>query len=221
MTSHDRDCAVWLRGNNYNFRGSMVLSVGGVDEAGRGPLAGPVIAAAVILRVDQAIEGVRDSKKLSASRREELALVIRAEAVAWSLGSASVAEIDQLNILGATMLAMRRAVEGLGSTPELLQIDGNRCPELSADYGGKCEAVVGGDDSCPAIAAASILAKVERDGLMQELHTRYPAYGFDRHKGYPTKAHREALQTHGVTPEHRTSFRPVRVALANLTEPAS
>jgi ribonuclease HII len=198
-----------------------VLSVGGVDEAGRGPLAGPVIAAAVILRSGQVIEGVRDSKKLTAVRREELAIIIRAEAAGWALGSASVAEIDQLNILAATMLAMRRAVEGLKSVPGLLQIDGNRCPDLPDEYAGICEAIVGGDDSCPAIAAASILAKVERDGLMQELHRLYPEYGFDRHKGYPTKDHRQALLQHGATAVHRTTFRPVREALNRKSEAGS
>lgn len=193
-------------------KGFRLLAVGGVDEAGRGPLAGPVIACAVVLESDQRISGVRDSKKLSAKRREALADSIAREALAWSLGSASVREIDELNILGATMLAMRRAVEGLSMPLGLLQIDGNRCPDLPDPYATITETVVGGDDLCPAIAAASILAKVERDRQMDELHEQFPEYGFDRHRGYPTRAHREALMRFGVTPVHRLSFRPVREA---------
>jgi ribonuclease HII len=185
---------------------------GGVDEAGRGPLAGPVVAAAVVLRDEQMLAGVRDSKKLSAKRREELFDQIRESAVCWAVGQASVQEIDTLNILGATMLAMRRAVEGLQQIPAVLRIDGNRCPELAPDYPARLEALVGGDDICPAIGAASILAKVTRDRQMLELHLRHPEYGFDRHKGYPTALHREALQNFGPSPEHRLSFRPVRKA---------
>lgn len=199
----------------------MLLSVGGVDEAGRGPLAGSVVAAAVVLKTDQTIVGVRDSKKLSARRREELVTCIVQESVAWSLGVASVGEIDALNILGATMLAMRRAVEGLAVCPGLLQIDGNRCPDLPAAYAGITEAVVGGDNICPAIAAASILAKVERDRQMDELHEQYPDYGFDHHRGYPTRVHREALFRLGITPAHRMSFRPVREAAAQRGEGCS
>lgn len=193
-------------------KGLRLLAVGGVDEAGRGPLAGPVVACAVVLEAGQSISGVRDSKKLSANRREALAISITRESLAWSLGSASVSEIDELNILGATMLAMRRAIDGLSIQPGLLQIDGNRCPDLPDAYAAITETVVGGDDLCPAIAAASILAKVERDRQMDELHTMYPEYGFDRHRGYPTRAHREALLRFGVTPVHRRSFRPVREA---------
>lgn len=184
----------------------------GVDEAGRGPLAGPVVAAAVVLRAGQTLEGVRDSKKLSPARREELAECIRAEAVAWCVASAQVEEIDTLNILGATMLAMQRAVAGLGLLPDRVRIDGNRLPELGPELQPRAEALVGGDDLCPAIGAASILAKTERDAIMIALHELYPGYGFDQHKGYPTAAHRNALQELGASPVHRVSFRPVRLA---------
>ena len=184
----------------------------GVDEAGRGPLAGPVVAAVVVLQDGQIIEGVRDSKKLSARRREELLAGIKSEAVDWALGIADVAEIDRLNILGATMLAMQRAIAGLSVTPQSLQIDGNQRPELPDELDRITQTLVGGDDICPAIGAASIIAKVERDRMMGELHNQYPGYGFDRHKGYPTVAHRQALIDLGVTPVHRMSFRPVREA---------
>lgn len=187
----------------------------GVDEAGRGPLAGPVVAAAVVLRTGQAITGVTDSKKLTARRRDELFERICAEAVAWSVASASVQEIDELNILHATMLAMRRAVEHLNIQPaqlEVLRIDGNRCPELPPGIGALAEPLIDGDALCPAIGAASILAKVTRDRAMRELDQLYPAYGFAAHKGYPTKAHVAALQEFGATPAHRHSFRPVREA---------
>lgn len=184
----------------------------GVDEAGRGPLAGPVVAAVVVLQDGQIIEGVRDSKKLSARRREELFAGIKSEAVDWALGIADVAEIDRLNILGATMLAMQRAIAGLSVTPQSLQIDGNQRPELPDELDRITQTLVGGDDICPAIGAASIIAKVERDRMMGELHNQYPGYGFDRHKGYPTVAHRQALIDLGVTPVHRMSFRPVREA---------
>jgi ribonuclease HII len=189
---------------------------GGVDEAGRGPLAGPVVASAVVLRSGQQLAGVRDSKKLSARRREELAVSIRESACAWSLGVATVAEIDSLNILGATMLAMRRAVEGLQQFPDVLRIDGNRSPELSPIYKGTVETLVGGDDICPAIGAASILAKVARDYMMDEMHAEYPEYGFNRHRGYPTAQHRQILMQLGPTSEHRFSFRPVREAARRL-----
>ncbi|MEE4184436.1 MAG: ribonuclease HII [Gammaproteobacteria bacterium] len=185
---------------------------GGVDEAGRGPLAGPVVAAAVVLRDGATIKGVRDSKQLSPARRTELAASIRAAAVSWSVAVADVAEIDQLNILGATMLAMRRAVSGLSVQPDLLRIDGNRLPDLDAGFTGRLEALVGGDDICPAIGAASILAKVARDEMMRALHLEYPMYGFDSHKGYPTRLHLEALAKFGVSPVHRMSYRPVREA---------
>jgi ribonuclease HII len=189
-----------------------VQFLAGVDEAGRGPLAGPVVAAVVLLEAGQTLKGVRDSKKLSATRREELAELIRDQAVEWSLGEASVEEIDRLNILGGTMLAMRRAIDGLSRRPHLIRIDGNRSPDLSVELMAVTETLVGGDDICPAIGAASILAKVHRDKTMQALHKQYPGYGFDRHKGYPTVAHRQALIELGVTPVHRKSFRPVREA---------
>jgi len=195
--------------------------IGGVDEAGRGPLAGPVVAAAVVLRSDQAIAGVRDSKKLSARRREELAVAIRESACGWSIGLATVAEIDTLNILGATMLAMQRAVAGLETAPELLRIDGNRSPDLDRIYAGKVQTLVGGDDICLAIGAASILAKVARDSMMDDLHAAHPAYGFDRHRGYPTAQHRKALMELGPTCEHRISFRPVRDAARHFGQQAS
>jgi ribonuclease HII len=189
-----------------------VRFLAGVDEAGRGPLAGPVVAAVVLLESGQCIAGVRDSKKLTAARRTELAAIIKAEAVEWSLGLATVEEIDRLNILGGTMLAMRRAIGGLQRKPDRLRIDGNRSPDLPEQLAQITETLVGGDDICPAIGAASILAKVERDQMMVALHREYPGYGFDRHKGYPTVAHRQALAELGVTPVHRTSFRPVREA---------
>jgi len=188
------------------------IFIGGVDEAGRGPLAGPVIAAVVVLEAAQRIRGVRDSKQLSASRRTELAGRIREQAVAWAVAGADVAEIDRLNILHATLLAMRRAVEQLPFQPGHIRIDGNRAPRLPG-YPGVVETVVGGDRVCPAIAAASILAKTHRDVLMEQLHRQFPQYGFAAHKGYPTRAHREALMHHGPCCAHRRSFRPVRIAL--------
>lgn len=191
----------------------LVPGIGGIDEAGRGPLAGPVVAAAVILLPGQRIEGVRDSKLLSAAKRERLAIEIRTQAVAWSIGIAQVDEIDTLNILHATMLAMRRAVESLPCPPERLRFDGNRAPELS-DYNGSTETVIGGDRTCPAIAAASILAKVYRDDVMDSIDLEFPEYGFAKHKGYPTARHRDALMEYGPCPVHRRSFRPVRLAIA-------
>jgi ribonuclease HII len=184
----------------------------GVDEAGRGPLAGPVYAAAVILDPARPVEGLRDSKKLSADRREELALLIRERAVAWCVAKCSEAEIDRLNILQASMLAMRRAVHGLSVTPTLALIDGNRCPVIRVPS----EAVVGGDDLIPAISAASILAKTARDAALVKLHQKYPAYGFDQHKGYPTALHLERLLQHGVSPVHRKSYAPVRAMLEGV-----
>jgi ribonuclease HII len=165
-----------------------------------------------VLAEGQLIEGVRDSKKLTARRREQLETSIKTEAADWSLGIAEVEEIDQLNILGGTMLAMRRAIEGLSVMPQWLRIDGNQRPELPPMYATITQTLVNGDNICPAIGAASILAKVARDRMMVELHTQYPGYGFDRHKGYPTVAHRRALRELGVTPAHRMSFRPVREA---------
>ena len=187
--------------------------IAGVDEAGRGPLAGPVVAAAVILADGQTIPGVQDSKTLSAAARERLVPEIKTAAHAWCIASASAQEIDELNILQATMLAMRRAIDGLPVVAGRLRVDGNRLPDLPPHYAGSAEALVKGDSRCQAIAAASILAKVDRDGRLQALHDRYPEYGFDSHKGYPTAAHRKALALHGVTPEHRRSFRPVREVL--------
>jgi ribonuclease HII len=177
----------------------------GVDEAGRGPLAGPVVAAAVILDPANPIIGLNDSKKLSAKRREALAIEIREKALAWAVAEASVEEIDRINILQATMLAMQRAVEGLSILPNHALIDGNRCPKLACT----AKAVIGGDGIVATIAAASILAKTARDAGMIELHSVYPMYGFDRHMGYPTSQHLKALQEYGVTPVHRRSYAPV------------
>jgi ribonuclease HII len=183
--------------------------VAGVDEAGRGPLAGPVVAAAVILDDLHPIAGLRDSKQLSARRRDQLYDEIRAKALCCCIAEASVEEIDQLNILHATMLAMRRAVEGLRLPPAKVLVDGNRLPVLKVPG----EAIVKGDAKVPAISAASILAKVHRDRLCEEMHARWPDYGFATHKGYPTAEHLAALRVHGATPVHRRSFGPVRVAL--------
>lgn len=177
----------------------------GVDEAGRGPLAGPVVAAAVILDPANPIDGLNDSKKLSAKRREFLSVEIRAKALAWAVAEASVEEIDQINILQASLLAMQRAVEMLQIAPTSALIDGNRCPNLSCP----AEAIVGGDGKVASIAAASILAKTERDAGMMILHAAYPMYGFDRHMGYPTALHLEMLGAHGVSPIHRRSYAPV------------
>jgi ribonuclease HII len=177
----------------------------GVDEAGRGPLAGPVVAAALILDPDQPIDGLNDSKKLSAKRRATLAVEIRAKALAWAVAEASVEEIDRLNILQASLLAMRRAVDGLALRPERALIDGNKCPQLDCPT----EAIIGGDGKIASIAAASILAKTVRDAGMLVLHAAYPVYGFDRHKGYPTAFHLQALRAHGPSPVHRRSYAPV------------
>ncbi len=181
----------------------------GVDEAGRGPLAGPVFAAAVILDPAKPITGLRDSKKLSEAKREELALIIRRDALAWSIAQCSAAEIDELNILQATMLAMRRAIDGLSVQPTLALIDGNRCPVTRM----RSEAIVKGDDKVIEISAASILAKTARDAVLMALHASYPQYGFDQHKGYPTALHLQRLREHGVTREHRRSYAPVRALL--------
>lgn len=185
-----------------------------MDEAGRGPLAGPVFAAAVILDPERPINGLRDSKKLSAAQRDALAELIKRDALAWSIAQASAAEIDTLNILHATMLAMRRAIEGLAVTPTLALIDGNRCPVCTV----RTEAIVKGDQKVQEISAASILAKTARDSVLVALHARYPEYAFDRHKGYPTPLHLERLRLHGATPEHRRSYAPVRDVL-NTSEP--
>jgi len=182
----------------------------GVDEAGRGPLAGPVVAAAVMLDPAHPVEGLADSKQLSTRRREALAVDIRARARAWAVASASVEEIDALNILQATLLAMRRAVASMTVTPQLVLVDGLHCPSLAAPTRG----VVRGDATIAEISAASILAKVARDAEMQLLHRLHPQYGFDRHKGYPTAAHLAALRAHGVTTAHRRTFAPVKMFIA-------
>lgn len=187
-----------------------VARVAGADEAGRGPLAGAVYAAAVILDPARPIEGLNDSKKLTARRREVLFDAIQAQALAWCIASASVEEIDRLNILQASMLAMQRAVAGLAHAPTLVLVDGNRAP----DFPCPARAIVGGDALEPAISAASILAKVARDRSMLELHALYPQYGFDKHKGYPTAEHLTALAEHGPCPEHRLSFAPVKRLLS-------
>ena len=184
--------------------------VAGVDEAGRGPLAGPVVAAAVILDDARPIAGLADSKKLTPLRRERLYDEIRAKALCCSIGEASVLEIDRLTILQATRLAMQRAVEGLRLKPAKVLVDGNRLPRLDM----LCEAIVGGDAKVQAISAASILAKVHRDRWCAGLHEQFPVYGFERHKGYGTADHLEALRTHGACPEHRRSFAPVAAAIA-------
>ena len=181
----------------------------GVDEAGRGPLAGPVVAAAVILDPRRPIEGLADSKTLSGRSRERLALLIRERALAWSLASSGREEIDTLNILQATLLAMRRAVHGLAVRPMRVQVDGDHAPRLD-DPACSVETVIRGDATVAAISAASILAKVHRDGLMVALDERHPGYGFAAHKGYGTAAHLAALRRLGPSPEHRRSFAPVR-----------
>jgi len=190
----------------------------GIDEAGRGPLAGPVVAAAVVLDSLRPIAGLGDSKALSEAAREALAPQIREQALAWCIGVASAAEIDRLNILQATLLAMRRALSGLqgaGRYPRLeVEVDGNKLPSLNGIPGlARASAIVKGDALSASIGAASILAKTSRDHVMEQLDRRYPQYGFAIHKGYPTAAHRAALQRHGVTPVHRRSFGPVKSAL--------
>ena len=182
----------------------------GIDQAGRGPLAGPVVAAAVILYPARPIPGLNDSKKLSEQKRDVLAGLIRERALVWAVAEATVEEIDRINILQATLLAMKRAVAGLAIRPASALVDGNRCPQLDIPVA----AVVKGDGKIASIAAASILAKTVRDAGMLALHARYPQYGFDRHMGYPTAAHCAALATHGVSPVHRRSFGPVARRLA-------
>jgi ribonuclease HII len=199
-------------------RQAVILEIGplglcGVDEAGRGPLAGPVTAAAVMLDPARPIDGLRDSKKLSAVARDRLADEIRDKAAAWCVAEASVAEIDRMNILNATMLAMQRAVAGLGRAPDEVMVDGNRCPP----WAWRSQAVVKGDDKIAAIAAASILAKTARDALMCRLHDEYPVYGFAQHMGYGTAAHLDALKAHGACPQHRRSFAPVKLVLDQAT----
>jgi ribonuclease HII len=187
------------------------LLICGVDEAGRGPLAGAVYAAAVILDYERPIEGLADSKKLSEKKREYLAEQIREHALAWAVARAEAEEIDSINILQASLLAMRRAVENLSPAPSEALIDGLHCPKLAMP----CRAIVKGDSSVAEISAASILAKTARDAEMRRLHLEYPQYGFDRHKGYPTALHLEALRRHGASAIHRRSFAPVRLAIAH------
>lgn len=201
-----------MQSTEFDFRpeGHVV----GVDEVGRGPLIGDVVAAAVILDPDHPIEGLADSKALSEKKRERLYHEIKDKALAWCIASASPAEIDELNILHASMLAMQRAVEGLSLAPDYALVDGNRCPSLSCP----AEPVIKGDAKVAEISAASILAKVERDRQMLELHELHPEYGFDSHKGYPTRQHFEALERLGVLPQHRRSFRPVRERLERAAD---
>lgn len=188
----------------------FAMLVAGVDEAGRGPLAGSVVAAAVILDSDQPIDGLADSKKLSSARREALEQEIKLKAKAWSIAESSQQEVDDINILQASLLAMKRALLSLTVKPDQVLIDGNRLPQLE---GYRMRAVVRGDQSEYCISAASILAKQHRDRQMLELDRQYPEYQFARHKGYPTELHRELLRRHGVSPVHRRSFKPVRELL--------
>ncbi len=185
----------------------------GVDEAGRGPLAGSVYAAAVILDVNNPIDGLADSKKLSEKKRDFLSGEIKTKSLAWAIASASCQEIDEINILQASLLAMRRAIEAMqvqfNITPHLVQIDGNKCPRINLP----CEAIVKGDSKVQAISAASILAKVARDAELYELDKIYPQYGFAKHKGYPSPAHLLALQAHGICPQHRLSYAPVKALI--------
>lgn len=234
VKNHDAD--IWLFGHASDQGGALTVSltpsskagegslesrlrdyarteiVCGVDEAGRGPLAGPVFAAAVILDPARPVDGLRDSKKLSAARRDALATQIRNNALAWSIAQCSETEIDTLNILQATMLAMRRAIDGLSILPTLALIDGNRCPASPV----RSEAIVKGDDKVAAISAASILAKTARDAALAILHRQYPHYAFDQHKGYPTALHLERLRIHGVSAVHRRSYAPVRALLGDV-----
>jgi len=190
----------------FDYSGELIC---GVDEAGRGPLAGAVFAAAVILDPMRPIDGLRDSKKLTEGRRNILADQIKACSLAWSIAQCSENEIDTLNILQASLLAMRRAVEGLKLAPTLALIDGNRCPVMPI----RSEAIIKGDDKVPSISAASILAKTARDASLMTLHKQYPHYAFDQHKGYPTALHLERLRLHGVSPVHRKTYAPVRALL--------
>lgn len=187
----------------------MSQLVAGVDEVGRGPLAGPVITSAVILPAEFNLPGLTDSKKVSAKKRAELVVQIKQQSICWSIGEASIQEIDQLNILQATMLAMQRAVENLSIAPNKVLVDGNRTP----DFAFEAQAIIGGDGIEPCISAASIIAKVWRDQIMTDYSKQYPQYGFERNSGYPTKQHRQALQEFGVTPIHRRSFAPVKALL--------
>ncbi len=183
--------------------------IAGIDEVGRGPLAGPVVAAAVILDPEKPIDGLMDSKKLSEKKREQLSAIIKQRALAWSIGRAEVEEIDDINILQASLLAMKRALEGLTIRPDLALVDGNKLPDLDCP----AEAIVKGDSKVPVISAASIIAKVARDNEMLELDEQYPGYGLAKHKGYPTKVHMQALKELGVSPIHRISYKPVKQLL--------
>ena len=191
------------------------MKIAGVDEAGRGPLVGSVVAAAVILDPNNPIEGLNDSKKLTEKKREKLFIEIQEKALAWAIAEASAAEIDEHNILQASLLAMRRAVEALPFQPEHVLVDGNKIPQ---GLRMSCDAVVGGDALHAEISAASILAKVTRDHQMIEMDQKHPQFGFAKHKGYPTKAHFEAIALHGVIDEHRRSFGPVKKVLAALLD---
>ncbi len=193
--------------NPFDHTGSRVMA--GVDEVGRGPLAGPVIAAAVILDPEQPIQGLMDSKKISGEKRNLLALEIQKKSIAWAVGRAEHDEIDSINILQASLLAMKRAIESLAIDPELVLVDGIHCPDISC----KVDAIINGDNKIPAISAASIIAKVARDNEMIALDSQYPGYGFSQHKGYPTKMHIEALKKLGVSIIHRRSFAPVKKLL--------
>ncbi len=196
----------------YGIELSVRKLIAGVDEVGRGPLAGPVIAAAVILDETKPIEGLADSKVLSATRREELAHLIRERALCWALGRAEVEEIDRINILQASLLAMRRAVAALSLPPALVLVDGNQTPQLDCPV----QTIIRGDATVPAISAASILAKVARDTEMCALDSLFPGYGFSQHKGYPTSAHLDALERQGISPIHRRSFGPVQRLLGKI-----
>jgi len=186
--------------------------VAGVDEVGRGPLVGSVVAAAVILHPQRPIAGLLDSKKLTEAKREALDVIIRDQAAAWAIAEATPAEIDDINILHASLLAMKRAVDKLNTEVDLVLVDGNKSPDIAAP----CQPIVKGDQHVQCISAASIIAKVARDKAMVQLHEFYPQYGFDKHKGYPTPVHRDAIMRHGVLPEHRRSFGPVKLALESV-----
>lgn len=191
---------------NQETSDSLYNLIGGVDEAGRGPLAGAVFAACVVLNPANKIEGISDSKKLSEKKRNKLAYLIKRDSMAWAVASASVEEIDKINILQASLLAMKRAVESLPFLPDKILVDGIHSPKLNLQV----QTVIKGDSLVPEISAASILAKTTRDAEMYCLHKSFPDYGFDQHKGYPTKKHLEALQIHGISIVHRRSFSPVR-----------
>ncbi|WP_264753788.1 ribonuclease HII [Acinetobacter sp. SFA] len=203
-----------MTGSAY-FLWKKDMKIAGVDEAGRGPLVGSVVAAAVILDPNNPVEGLNDSKKLTEKKREKLFIEIREKALAWAIAEASAAEIDEYNILQASLLAMRRAVEALPVQPEHVLVDGNKIPQGLAM---SCDAVVGGDALHAEISAASILAKVTRDHQMIEMDQKHPQFGFAKHKGYPTKAHFEAIALHGVIDEHRRSFGPVKKVIAALQQ---